>query len=146
MTEIWKRIYKENIVGILKELADKEYQLQVWLNTGRKPGMTISFVEAACMLFDDCVIGHYLRDNEIILDEKVTQALWELDAAVDAVPERDKNGEFRLEKDIINDPLMDVVREKAARALFLVNVSTGEGSTVDIAVPGQSYPGEKVEQ
>ena len=137
MTEIWKRIYKQNIVGILTELADKEYQMQVWLNTGRKPVMTISFIEAACMLFDDCAVGDYLKEGEILFDEKSTLALRELHLATDAVDET------RPEEEIINDPLMDIVREKAARALFLINVSTGEGSTVDIAVPGQLYPGEK---
>lgn len=138
MTEIWKRIYKDNVVGILRELADEHYQKQAWLNAGLKPVMTISFTEAACMLFDDCVIGDYLKDGEIILDTRVTHALRELHEATEAVDEN------RPEEEIINDPLMDVVREKAARALFLINVSTGEGSTVDIAVPGQSYPGEVV--
>ena len=96
-----------------------------------------SFTEAACMLFDDCVVIHYLKDGEIILDKQVTKALWELHAATDAVDE------FRDEEEIINDPLMEVVREKAARALFLINISTGEGSTVDVAVPGQSEPIKK---
>lgn len=140
MTEVWKRIYKSNIVGILGELADKEYQLQAWLNVGRKPVMTISFIEAACMLFDDCTISHYLKAGEVIFDKNVTQALWDLSEAVDAVSEFDQNGEFRREEDIINDPRMDIVRQRAARALFLINISTGEGSTVDIAVSGQSEP------
>lgn len=138
MTEVWKRVYKENIVGILRELADKEYQLQAWLNAGRKPVMTVSFIEAACMLFDDCVIGDYLKEGEILFDKRATQALQELDAAVSAI------NDDRRQDEIINDPLMDVVREKAARALFLINVSTYEGSTVDIAVPGQSEPNPKI--
>lgn len=139
MTEIWKRVYKDNIVDVLKELADKNYQIDVWLNRNNPNNWVGSFTEAACMLFDDCVVGDYLKEGEIILDEKVTQALWELSAAVDAV------NEYRPEEEIINDPLMEVVRQKAAHALFLVNVSTYEGSTVDIAVPGQSEPLHKAQ-
>ena len=138
MTEIWKRVYKDNIVGILKELADKEYQAQVWLNLGRKPVMTISFIEAACMLFDDSAVGDYLKEGEILFDEKTTLALRELDEAVSAIDDN------RRQDEVIDDPLMQVVREKAARALYLIQVSTYEGSTVDIAIPGQSYPGEVV--
>jgi len=138
MTGIWKRIYKENVVDILKELVDIQYQKDIWLNQNNPNNWIGSFTEAANMLFDDCVIGDYLKDGEIILDARVTQALWELSAAVDAV------NEYRDEEEIINDPLMEVVREKAARALFLINVSTYEGSTVDIATAGQSYPGEVV--
>jgi hypothetical protein len=119
-------------------MADKEYQLQAWLNAGRKPVMTVSFIEAVCMLFDDCVIGDYLKEGEILFDKRATQALQELDAAVSAI------NDDRRQDEIINDPLMDVVREKAARALFLINVSTYEGSTVDIAVPGQSEPNPKI--
>ncbi|MES2984590.1 MAG: hypothetical protein V4735_05320 [Pseudomonadota bacterium] len=134
MTEIWKRVYKANIINALQELADKNYQNDVWLNRHNPNHWVGSFVEAACGLFDDCVITHYLSEGEVILDEKVTAALKELGAAVDAVDE------FRDEEKIINDPLMDIVREKAARALFLVNISTYEGTTVDVAVPGQDKP------
>lgn len=143
MTEIWKRIYIENVVDILKELADVKYQKDIWLNQNNPNNLVGSFTEAACMLFDDCVIGDYLKDGEVILDARVTQALWELSAAVDAVGEFDENGEFCSQEEIIDDPLMEVVREKAARALFLINVSAYEGSTVDVAVPGQSEPLKK---
>lgn len=136
MTEIWKRIYKENVIKALKQLADRNYQNTVWLNQNNTQNLVGSFTEAACTLFDDCVIGDYLKDGEIILDKKVTEALWELDAAVDAV------NEYRPEEEIINDPLMEVVRQKAAHALFLINISTYEGSTVDVAVPGQSAPNQ----
>jgi hypothetical protein len=138
MNEIWKRVYKDNIIDVLKELSDKNYQNDVWLNRNNPNQWVGSFSEAACVLFDDCVVGDYLKEGEILFDEKVTQALHELDVAVTAV------NEYRPEEEIINDPLMDIVREKAARALFLINVSTYEGSTVDIAIPGQSYPGEVV--
>ena len=134
MTENWKHIYKHNVTDQLKILSNKKYQKDIWLNRNNPDKLVGSFIEAACMLFDDCAITDYLKQGEILFDEKVTQVLVELATAVDAVDE------FRDEEEIINDPLMDVVREKAARALFLINISTYEGSTVDIAVPGQSEP------
>lgn len=132
------KIYKSILLQALIELADKDYQQRIWLNNGDKPVMTLSFVEAVNNIFDDALVKDSLHAKRIIFDERVTRALRELHEATEAVDE------FRPEEEIINDPLMDVVREKAARALFLINVSTGEGSTVDIAVPGQSYPGEVV--
>lgn len=137
MTKQYK-IYKDILVQALRELADKDYQERIWLNNGDKPTMTLSFVEAVNNVFDDALVKDALQARRIIFDEKVTQALWDLHTATDAVDE------FRPEEEIINDPLMDVVREKAARALFLINISKGEGSAVDIAVPGQPKPGEFV--
>lgn len=127
-------IYASILVSALRELADKDYQANVWLNTGATPDMTLSFVEAANNIFDDAMVKDALRAGAIIYDTRVIQALRELDDAVDAV------NEFRPEEEIINDPLMQTVREKAAHTLYLIQVSTGEGSTVDIAVPGQTTP------
>lgn len=121
-----KKIYKGNIIGILKELADKDYQEKVWLYTALVPGMTISFTEAANMLFDDCVVGDYLKGGEVLFDKRTTQALRELHHATDAVDE------YRPQEVIINDPLMEIVREKAAKALALIQASDGRESTVEI--------------
>ena len=121
-----KKIYKGNIIGILKEFADSNYQNKAWLNAGLKPVMTISFVEAANMLFDDCVVKDYIQEGEILFDKKVTKALRELYDATDAV------NEFRSEEEIINDPMMETVRQKAAIALNLIQSSDGSGSTVEI--------------
>jgi hypothetical protein len=127
-----KRVYKGNIVGILKELTDVAYQRHVWSQADRKPGMTISYVEAICMLFDDCVVGDYLEEGEILFDRKTTAALHELDAAVEAVDASDNNGGYRSQEDIINDPLMAIVRLKAAYVLALIQASDGKESTVEI--------------
>ena len=120
------KTYKKILVQALKELSDKDYQKRIWLNTGDKPVMTLSFVEAANNVFDDALVTDILENNQIVFDKEVTQALRELDAAVDAVDE------FRPEEDIINDPLMEIVRQKAAKALALIEASDGRESTVEI--------------
>ena len=125
MSEPWK-IYKSILVSALKELSNKDYQKRIWLNTGDKPVFTLSFVEAVINVFDDAIVIDCLRANQIILDKKVTQALWDLHDATDAVDE------YQPEEDIINDPLMEVVRQKAAKVLALIEASDGRESTVDI--------------
>lgn len=120
------KTYKKILVQALKELADIDYQKRIWLNTGGKPIMTLSFVEAANNVFDDALITDVLENNQIVFDKKVTQALRELDQAVDAV------NEYRPEEEIINDPLMEIVRQKSAKALALIEASDGRESTVEI--------------
>ena len=61
MTEIWKHIYKHNVTDQLKVLSDKKYQNDIWLNRNNPNNLVDSFVEAACMLFDDCAITDYLK-------------------------------------------------------------------------------------
>jgi hypothetical protein len=94
--------------------------------SGNPANLITSFVEAANNVFDDALITDVLENNQIVFDKKVTQALRELGAAVDVVDE------FRPEEDIINDPLMEVVRQKAASALALIEASDGRESTVEI--------------
>ena len=120
------KTYKKILVQALKELADKNYQMTIWLNTGDKPVMTLSFVEAVNNVFDDALITDILENNQVVYDKKVTQALRELDQAVDIIDE------YRQEEEIINDPLMEIVREKAAKALALIEASDGSESTVEI--------------
>lgn len=121
----WK-VHKGILVSALKELADKDYQQRIWLNTGDTPVFTLSFVEATINVFDDACVINALQEGYVIFDQKVTQALWELHDATDAVDE------YRLEEEIINDPLMEVVRQKAAKALALIEASDGRESTVEI--------------
>ena len=127
-----KRVYKGNIVNILQGLSDRIYQERVLLNINNSEGLVDSFVEAVCMLFDDCVVGDYLKEGEILFDRRTTSVLHELDVAIDAVEASDENGEYRSQAEIINDPLMQVVREKAAKVLELIEASDGRESTVEI--------------
>ncbi len=127
-----KRVYKGNIVNILQGLSDRDYQERVWLNINNSEEVVDSFVEACCMLFDDCVVGDYLKEREILFDRRTTNAFHELDVAIDAVEASDENGEYRSQEEIINDPLMEIVRDKAAKVLELIKASDVSESTVEI--------------
>ncbi|MEM7617402.1 MAG: hypothetical protein AAF195_03360 [Pseudomonadota bacterium] len=85
-----------------------------------------SFTEADTRVFDDAVVGHALRDGAIIYDKQVTLALQELHNATAIVDS------YRTDDKIINDPMMEVVRQKAAIVLELIKESDGLESTVEI--------------
>lgn len=70
------------------------------------------------------LVSKYGRGH-VILDRKVTETLRELENALGPV------NEFRDPEEIINDPLMQVVREKAASVLALIKASKREGNTVE---------------
>ncbi len=123
---IKRKIYKSILVSALRELADQNYQERIWLNTGDKPIFTLSFTEAVNNVFDDALVMEALQAKRIIFDTHVTQTLRELHEATSAIDE------FRPEEAIISDPLMKIVREKAAQALALIRASDGVESTVEI--------------
>lgn len=127
-------IYRAHLIEGLQELADRQYQQDIWLNQNNPNNWVGSFDEASNNVFDDALVMNALRAGQIIFDQKVTQALWELSAAVDAV------SASQDEEEVVKDPSMQIVREKAARALFLINVSTGEGSTVAMLELGMPAP------
>lgn len=120
------KIYKRILLDSLLELSDIEYQRRVWLNCNNFSGDMSSFVEAANNFLGDSLVKTTLNQNEILFDKKTTKALQELSGVINAVDE------YRPEEEIINDPLMQIVREKAAKALELVKASDYSESTVDI--------------
>lgn len=87
-----------------------------------------SFEEDVMCVFDDACVIEALERNEIILDADVTAALRDLDSVIDAV-----DG-LRSVEEIINDPLMEVVREKAKIVLDLIYNSDGKGDTIEMEV------------
>jgi len=119
-------IYKKFLIEGLKELSDHDFQRRIWTNQDNPKGLVCSFTEADIRVFDDAVVGHALRDGSIIYDKQVTHALQELHDAT-AIVDDD-----RTAVEIINDPLMEVVRQKAAKVLDLITASDGSESTVEI--------------
>lgn len=128
------KIYKSHLMDGLRELADINYQRAIWLNLNNPNRWVGSFTEAAIGTFDDSLADNALETGQVIFDANVTHALRELKTAVDAVDE------FRPEEEIINDPLMEVVRAKAADALQLIQISDGKGGNVqmiELGTPAQ---------
>ncbi|MCH2546798.1 MAG: hypothetical protein MK052_04205 [Alphaproteobacteria bacterium] len=125
-----EQIYIENVIEILKELSDKQYQTNVWLNVDNPHNFVGSFSEAVCVLLDDSGIGHLLKENEVIISRSVTEILRSMSDVIDEIDGR------RPEEEIINDPKMQIVREKASRILTLIEASDGSESTVRFVKTG----------
>lgn len=125
------KIYFDTLLEALTDLSDKRYQDNVWTNSGDMTGLSISFTEAACNVYDDALVTYALENNQIIVDKKVTQALRDLGDMIDAVDE------FRSARAIIDDPLMEIVRQKSSEILRLIKVSDGKENTVRLIKRGE---------
>lgn len=79
-------------------------------------------------LFYDSMLDEALKAGETVFGSEADAALRELEAATVKIDDDDYP-----DADLINAPQMQIVREKAAKALVLVKASTGDGGTVEIA-------------
>ena len=123
-------ILKNYFYKNLKELSDIYYQNNIWTNQNNPNNIVSSYTEAVIGLFDDALVSESLEENAIIYDKNVTQALHELSDAVDLV---DNN---RIPIEIINDPLMQQVRDKAKEILELIEISDAKENTVTFIEEG----------
>ena len=123
-------IFKNHFFDALSELADRSFQERIWTNKDNPKGYVASFTETDINLFDDALVSDALERGAIIYDSKVTKSLRELDAATRAVEG------YRSAEEIINDPLMQIVRDKAAEVLALIEASDASENTVTFIEEG----------
>jgi hypothetical protein len=123
-------IFRNYLFEFLKELSDRQYQEHIWANTYNPDSLIASYTEAFIGLFDDANVGYALEEGAVIYDKKVTQALSELSACVDLVDDN------RSPEEIINDPHMQRVRDKASEILALIEVSDKSENTVTFIEEG----------
>ena len=119
-------VLKNILIESLEELSDRAFQERIWTNKDNPEGYMASFTEAVINVFDDAVVIEPLQEGEILFDQYVTKALWELHDATEVI---DGN---RPPEEIIEDSLMEVVRQKAAEVLELIKASDGSEGTVEI--------------
>ncbi len=116
------KIYKFNIIEGLRYLSNKELQRYAWFEEN---DIYFPYIDQVESVFLDSGLEGIL-DKETIFGKEADQALRELNAMVDAI------GYDRDERDLINAPEMEAVRQKAAEALTLILASDGSESTVEI--------------
>ncbi len=120
------RIYKKNVTEALEALSSYDFQRIAWFENDQ--GLMYSFNENVSDLFDDFYLEKALYDNHVVVfGEETDKALRELNDAVEEIVGNDYSEEV-----LINLPKMQIIREKAAKALALVKVSDGKESTVEI--------------
>ena len=106
-------------------LSDYQFQKLAWFLNDR--GVVASYNENVMWVFDDTALGDALDEGEVIFGANADNALRDLESETDKI-----EGDDYLEEEIIDMPQMQVIREKAARALELVLQSDGSESTVEI--------------
>ncbi len=116
------KVYKFNVIDGLQHLFSKEWQIEAWI---KENDIWSSFVDEVETVFLDSGLEGIL-DKETIFGKEADQALRELNIMVDAI------GYDRDERELIDAPEMEAVRQKAAEALALVLASDGSESTVEI--------------
>ncbi len=119
------KIYKSNVIEALQMLSDYQFQKLAWFLNDR--GVVASYNENVMWVFDDTALGDALDEGEVIFGANADNALRDLESETDKI-----EGDDYLEEEIIDMPQMQVIREKAARALELILQSDGSESTVEI--------------
>ena len=116
------KIYKRLIAEGLRYLSDRALQQKAWLEDND-----------ICSSFSDEVESVYLDSGlegslykKTVFDNETDAVLKELNSMIEAV------GYERDERELIDAPEMEAIRQKAAEALRLVQVSDHQGSTVEI--------------
>jgi len=109
-------IWKDKIIDGLRGLADYNYQKKALLNpTG--PVMWL-FVEDYQDIFEDTGLLAALKANQLVFGKSADQALRDLEYAMHQI---DSNLSDMV---IVDLPEMQIVRQKAAKALKLIEQAT----------------------
>jgi hypothetical protein len=118
-------IYRDNVVEALKYLSDYNYQKTTWFENNQS--LIGSYNENVMWVFDDTTLSDALVSGETIFGKIVDDALRDLEKETDKI-----EGDDYSEAEILHMPQMEVIRQKAAKALALVKASDGSESTVEI--------------
>jgi predicted lipoprotein len=74
------RVVDELVESALRELADGQYQREVWL-AAEGPEIS-SLAECVCRLWDDSGLGHALEANQTVYSAEIDAHLKDLDAVL----------------------------------------------------------------
>ncbi|MCH2546799.1 MAG: hypothetical protein MK052_04210 [Alphaproteobacteria bacterium] len=124
-------IFKNHLFEALAELSDRDFQERIWANKDNPEGWVTSFTEAAIQFWDDSLLSDALGRDAIIYDQRVTVALQELWNAIEPLEEYG-----RRPMEVINDPKMEIVRQKASEVLKLIESSDKSENTVTFLEEG----------
>lgn len=120
------KIFKQNVEKALEDLANPSFSRTISTAEGNKIWY-FSFAELVLAVFDDTALSNIIEEGETVFSKEADAALKDLDESTNAIDELTQTDE-----EIFNSPEMEVVRQKAARALELVRASDGSESTVEI--------------
>ncbi len=119
-----KKINKPMVIQGLKWMASYDYQKLAWFPNNEN--LLSSFLEIYQAVFEDSVLLDALEDGNVVFDKVADAALWDLHQATDAI-----DVDIMREDEILDSSAMQIIRNKAAFALDLVQKSTGKEKTVE---------------
>ncbi len=117
------KVYKFNVIEGLESLASYDFQKIAWFENNQ--GIVSSFEIMTSLVFEASALEVALY-KQVVFSQKADIALRELNELVENI------GYNKDERELINSPEMEIVRQKAAEALVLVIASDGSESTVEI--------------
>ena len=117
-------IYRKNIIQALGELASYEFQKLAWFENDQ--GLCSAYDEDVEAVYDGTGLHEALRDGKIAFSKEADAVLRSLEKACDKI------GYNRDERELIDAPEMEALRQLAAKALALVLAADGSESTVEI--------------
>ena len=120
-----RKVYKNNIKEALRWLTDYEFQKSSWIANNQN--FIASYNEQISWVFEDTGLDEALKAGEVVFDIPADKALRDLRTMANKINSRDFTEEALLES-----PHMQAIREKAAHALLMIQVSVGHGSTVEM--------------
>lgn len=118
------KVYKTNVIRGLEHLSSYDFQKNAWFENNL--GLLSSYMEDVESVFDDTGLEYALDNDQVVFGHVADNALRELSILLDSIG-YDKN-----EEELIDSPEMQLVRDKAAKALALIQASDYSESTVDI--------------
>lgn len=119
------RIYRNNVIEALKYLSDYEFQRIAWFSNDQN--LIASYNENVMWVFDDTTLSDALKSGKVVFSNAADAALRDLEKATDKIDGLDYS-----EEELIDMPEMQIIREKAAYALRLINETDGRESTVEM--------------
>ncbi len=117
-------VYKKNIIEGLERISNRSLQAIAWFENDQ--GLSSSFIDEVNAVFDETGLAYAFDNNRVVFDIRSDNSLKELDAVINIIDET------QTDIEIFHSPQMQIVREKAAKALALVLASDGSESTVEI--------------
>lgn len=119
------RIFKNNIIEALEALSSYAFQKTAWFENDQ--GFSYSYNENILDLFHDSMLDEALRAGETVFGKEADDALRDLESESSKL-----EGDDYSDAILIDLPQMQMIREKAARALALIKAGANEAGSVEL--------------
>lgn len=118
------KVYRSNILEGLRYLSSKELQKIAWFENDQ--GICSSFNDEVAIVYEENGLEDAFKAGHIVFSREADNALRLLDKMVMEIDD------YRDERDLIDSPEMELIRQMAAQCIALIEASDGSESTVEL--------------